>query len=185
MENLCGTNTVNAHLYIVLCYNLCSRRLHGGTMHHAAPEIPIIYGATVSLSGANTANAHLYMFLSIKWYIVSVQEFWWEGAKGDMWTAEDSYHLCSHRFVSTLLMPIHTCTLSVLNLCFTSILVVMSHESNANCVFASQGCLRATCVCVSPRHLDQLNAKDADMEKALLSCDISTNLVLVKQRLLL
>ncbi len=48
-------------------------------------------------------------------------------------------------------------------------------------------CLHRKCVfvlpvCVSPHAHDQLNTKDADMEKALLSYDITIK-VLVRQRL--
>ena len=45
----------------------------------------------------------------------------------------------------------------------------MSHESNACCVFVSQVFLHGTrvCLCGSCLHV-QLNAKDADVEKALL-----------------
>ncbi len=43
----------------------------------------------------------------------------------------------------------------------------MSHESNAYSVFS------ITRVRMSPCVRDQLNAKDADMEKVLLSCDVT------------
>ena len=54
----------------------------------------------------------------------------------------------------------------------------MSHESNACSVLALQAYLNATCVCMG-LHV-QLNAKDVDMEKELLSCGNTTN-VLLKQ----
>ncbi len=49
-------------------------------------------------------------------------------------------------------------------------------ESNACFVFASQVCLRVTIVRAG---VDQLNSKDADTEKAFLSCNVTTK-VLVK-----
>ena len=51
----------------------------------------------------------------------------------------------------------------------------MSHESNACSVFVLQAYLRAFRVHVSPCAREWLNEKDANMEKALLSCDITTN----------
>ncbi len=59
-------------------------------------------------------------------------------------------------------------------LCFTSTLVVKSHEINACSMFASHVYFQAT----HPK----LNAKDADMEKVLLLYDITTK-VLLKPRL--
>ncbi len=66
---------------------------------------------------------------------------------------------------------------------FTSTLVVTSQESNACSVFTLQGCLHVTCVRLGPWPRDHLNAKDAGIEKALLSCDVTTK-VLVKWDLL-
>ncbi len=63
-------------------------------------------------------------------------------------------------------------------------LVLTSHESNACSVFVSQACLCTTHVCMGlPTH-DQLNAKNTDMEKVLLSLNIITK-ILVRQRLTL
>ena len=40
-----------------------------------------------------------------------------------------------------------------------------------------------SCLCIYPRPRDQLNAKDADMKKVFISCDVTTKLkVLVKLR---
>ena len=68
----------------------------------------------------------------------------------------------------------------------TTTLVMMSHESNTCFVFALQVCFLAH-VRVDPHivHpcIHQLNAKDTDTEKALLSCDVITTIptkVLVK-----
>ncbi len=71
------------------------------------------------------------------------------------------------------LMPILNTTFK---LNFTTILVATSCKSDAFSVFVLQACLRATCVCVGPSLHDQLNAKDTDMEKVLLSCDITTKM---------
>ena len=58
---------------------------------------------------------------------------------------------------------------------FTTTLVVTSREINAFYVFASQASLRATSVIsVGPCPRDQLNAKDADMEKVLRSPTVTT-----------
>ena len=62
---------------------------------------------------------------------------------------------------------------------FTSSLIVMSHESNTF-MFVLHKCLHATCICVDQGTRDQLNTTDVDMEKALLSCDVTTK-VLVKE----
>ncbi len=59
---------------------------------------------------------------------------------------------------------------------FITILVVTSHENNACSVFALEACLHTTRVRMD---VDPLKAKDADMEKALLSHDVTTK-VLVK-----
>ena len=59
---------------------------------------------------------------------------------------------------------------------FTSTLVVTSRESNACFVFALQA-YHAPCVRESPHPPDQLNAKDADMEKVLHSCDVTTEVL--------
>ena len=61
-----------------------------------------------------------------------------------------------------------------------STLVVTSHESNltlAQCLLRK--CVFALPVCMGPHPHNQLNAKDTDVEKALLSFDITTK-VLVK-----
>ncbi len=58
-------------------------------------------------------------------------------------------------------------------------MVVMSRESNAWSLFVSQECLHPSFVCVGPRQYNLLNTKDADMDKALLSLDITTK-VLIK-----
>ena len=58
---------------------------------------------------------------------------------------------------------------------FTTTLVVMSVESNACSVFVSQVCLRTTYIRVGP--CDQLNAKDIDMEKALLSYESASEIM--------
>ncbi len=62
---------------------------------------------------------------------------------------------------------------------FTSTLTVTPCENNACSVLASQGYLHTSNVCMSPRECDQLGAKDAEVEKALLSCDVTIK-VLVK-----
>ena len=54
---------------------------------------------------------------------------------------------------------------------FTTTLVVTSH------VFAFQACLHATPVCVHPRPCDRLNTKDADTARSLLSCDVTTKML--------
>ena len=50
---------------------------------------------------------------------------------------------------------------------FITTLVVMSHKSNTCSVFASQLCLHATLVPVSPYLCDHLNANYRDMEKSI------------------
>ena len=62
---------------------------------------------------------------------------------------------------------------------FTTTVVVMSGKNNAGFVFASQACLITTRVRLGSRQHDQLNAKDTDMEKVLLSHDFTLK-VLVK-----
>ena len=61
-------------------------------------------------------------------------------------------------------------------------LVVISHESNACFVSGSQVWLCNTCVCVSSHLSDLLNAKDTDMEKALILLHVTSlcTTVLVK-----
>ena len=49
-----------------------------------------------------------------------------------------------------------------------------SNDSNACFVFVPQACLPAACVHMDPSPRNQLNVKDTDMEKALLSCDTAT-----------
>ena len=61
---------------------------------------------------------------------------------------------------------------------FTTTLIVISHESNA--IFALQACLQATCVHTGWHICDQLDAKDADMEKVLLLCDVTITEVLAQ-----
>ncbi len=57
------------------------------------------------------------------------------------------------------------------------VMVVMSHETNACFLFALHACLRTThayprwCLC------DYVNAKDADMKKALLSSNVTTKVL--------
>ena len=41
-------------------------------------------------------------------------------------------------------------------------------------LFALQVCLHATRIRMGPSPRDQLSAKDLDMEKALLSCNVTT-----------
>ena len=50
-------------------------------------------------------------------------------------------------------------------------------------MFVSQECLQATRISMAPCPHNQLNAKDADMEQALLLCYVTTK-VLVKCRIL-
>ena len=57
---------------------------------------------------------------------------------------------------------------------FTTTVVVMSHESNTCSVFVLQASPQATCIQVGPRSCHQPDAKEADMEKPLLSCDVTT-----------
>ncbi len=60
---------------------------------------------------------------------------------------------------------------------FTSTLVVMSHKINACSMSASQANLCAAGVSMAPCKCNQLNAKDTDMEQALLSRYITTKLM--------
>ncbi len=62
---------------------------------------------------------------------------------------------------------------------FTSTLVVMSHKINACFVYVSQAYFFNVCVSMTLSLRDQWNAKNADMEQALLLCNITTK-VLVK-----
>ena len=64
---------------------------------------------------------------------------------------------------------------------FTSTLVVnvTSHESNPCSVFALQACLHANRFHVGSRQRDLPDTKDTDTEKVLLSCYVTTK-VLVK-----
>ena len=64
---------------------------------------------------------------------------------------------------------------------FTSILVVTSHENNTCSLFASQTCLPCTHV-IQGGQFDLLNAKDADTEKALLSCDVTTKVLCIEMK---
>ena len=65
---------------------------------------------------------------------------------------------------------------------FTSTSLVTSHESNARFVFVLQACFHPIHLCVGPHPSNPLNPKGANKEKALLSCDVSTK-VLVKSGL--
>ena len=58
-------------------------------------------------------------------------------------------------------------------ICFTSTLVLTSLERNPYSVFPSQECHRATHEHASPRSQTQLNANDANTEKALLSHNVT------------
>ncbi len=61
---------------------------------------------------------------------------------------------------------------------FTSTFVVTAHDSNVCSVFVLQACLCATCS-YGFTSCDLTDTKDADTDKALLSCDVNTK-VLVK-----
>ena len=62
---------------------------------------------------------------------------------------------------------------------FTSILVVTSNKVTACSVFALQARLQVAHVNMAPLLRDQLNAKDADMEQALLLCYIVTKVLVI------
>ena len=70
-----------------------------------------------------------------------------------------------------------------INLYFISRLLVTSHESNTCSVIALQTCLHATPDHMGPLLHDQLNAKNADIEKALLSSSYKVTIKFVTQRL--
>ena len=59
---------------------------------------------------------------------------------------------------------------------FTHISVVASHTNKPCSVFALQKCLGITLVRLDPLPIpgDQLNPNDTDMTKALLSCDVTS-----------
>ena len=57
---------------------------------------------------------------------------------------------------------------------FTPISAVKSHECNVCRVFVSQERLCVIHVCMAPHMYDWLNTEDADMEKELVSCDVTT-----------
>ena len=62
---------------------------------------------------------------------------------------------------------------------FTNTYIVTSHKNNAYFAFALQVFLHASHVHIDPNPHGQLNSKDIDMEKALLSYDVTSE-VLVK-----
>ncbi len=66
--------------------------------------------------------------------------------------------------------------------CYFSVSQAFWSCESMRAVFASQACLHNKGVHVNPCQSDQLNAKDTDMEKALLSCNATTK-VQVTQRL--
>ncbi len=74
------------------------------------------------------------------------------------------------------LCEFESCSPFISNLCFTSALVVISHESTACCGVTMQACLCAPHACVSLYALNQLNIKGADMATVLLSYDITTKI---------
>ena len=67
-----------------------------------------------------------------------------------------------------------------------SVLVVMECKHAGKCdicigVFTSYFKINRVYVCVSPHTQDQLSAKDADMEKELLSCYITTKVPMIQR----
>ncbi len=77
-------------------------------------------------------------------------------------------------FLGKHLSQIWILTYVVLNLISLSTVVVMSHESNVCSLFASQACPYAIYVRVGSRPRNLLDTNHADIEKTLLTCDVTT-----------